>query len=759
MNPSRGLFIEKAILFLAVLVPLAHAEGSWQYLGAGVLAVAIGWWTLAYRRRPLLGPATSRVFVLVAFGLLLFEYAWSMKNLPVIALSHFMSLVCASKFLQKGGLRDDAQFAVLCLLLLVVAAIVSGNVVFLAVLLIYLTIGLDLLIRFNLFLEQARADRASAGIGPSGAAAPEEGLPPAGGVLLVVVPFALVVGVAVFTFCPRIGAGMFGRAEARGGGATVTGISSSIDFNHVGPVVESEKPIMRVQVDEDGELLGSAGLYLRGGVFDCYASSGFGRGWEWQRFERIRPRSFSREETGDGEFNVLPDYTPAAGERVLTQRYTIEQGAIRDAVLFCLYPPLSISGISSDEVERIGKFVDDQSLRTSSRFSKTLRYTITSPAAMTSSVVRALQAERERELQPAPEAHPPDPPLPRQNEIRDLVLPLQRAAGPLDVPENRARFAASLVDWLRSMPFVYTLDPPAPRPGVEPIGDFLLRHKSGYCQHFASAMVIMCQLADVPARLVSGFRCDSFNEMGRFWSVRGKHAHAWVEVYIPGRDWVRFDPTPSGGNRQASGIFWLSRLRSYGEYLQFQWGSFVLAYDAQRRRELLAGFREWLMRPARNQSTILGKVTAFVYELFAWRLEMSWKDRLLYWIFALLIVALVVGIGYIVVVVSWRAARWLAQLVLSMRTESRRLGDAVFYHRLCRRLAALGLRRRPDQTPAEFAADVAARHPALRPATEVVSAYYGVIYGNHGLSPDRRQAFEEFLRKLNGLDRASLESS
>jgi len=766
MSRIPVIFVEKAILLIAAVVPLAQAEaqagGAWWYLAGSILAIVVGGWTLARNREPLLGPVLSRAVVLGAFGLLVYEFVW-LRSIHVVALSHFMIVVCASKFLQRQTLRDDALFAILCLLLLVVAAIVSGNAIFMIVVLVYVTIGLDLLIRFNLSLERTRAAQTLPAIqaAPAGIAAYENSPVPSGSVVATMALCALLFGVAVFTFCPRFGAGMFGRPELRRSGLAVTGLSEDFLLDNIAPVTESERPVMRVQVDIDGTPYAGEdkALYLRGRVYDVYAGKGLGRqGWEWQRFARGRIRSYDREELGEDEFNLLPEYDRSAGEGMLNQHYTIEAGALSDPVLCALYPPVAVSSISSEELDVIDKGVDDQCLRARHAIRRPLRLTIQSPAAMTPAVVEALQAERERSGHRSILAHPPEPPLPREDEIRQRIAPFIEAAVPLDVPENRIKFARSLVEWLQSPRFAYTLTPPTLGPRTEPICDFLLRHRSGSCQHFASAMAVMCQLAGVPARLVSGYRCDSYNETGGFWSVRGKHAHAWVEVYIPGQDWVRFDPTPISANRQAVLGSWLSRLRNYGEYIQFTWGNFVLAYDADLRQDLLSRFSEWLMRPAHNQSTVLGIVTAFVYELFAWRVQMSWRDRLLYWIFALLIVALVVLIGYVVVVVTWRSVRWLRQLILSRRAGWQRAGDAVFYYRLCRRLSALGLRRRPDQTPAEFAADVAARHPALRPATEVVSAYYGVIYGNHSLSPDRRQAFEEFLHKLNGLDRAALET-
>jgi transglutaminase-like putative cysteine protease len=760
MKGRLWLLIEQAIVLMAAVVPVSLAEGAWWCPAAVVLAVAIGCWREARNRKPLLGPISSRVFVLAAFGLLLYEYLWRM-TIPVLALAHFMILVCVSKFLQERSLRDDAQLLVLCLLLLVVASIVSGSVIFLVVLVVYLSLGLDLLARFSMSLERAYVRRANrAVIEAPGDAAPDD--PPfrgATGPMLSMAAVATTVGVLVFMFFPRVGGGMFGR-EARGGMA-VTGFSSVIGFEDIGPIAESERQLMNVKVETSGgRPVPAEPLYLRGQVFDYYAARrGPGRRREWRHSARREPRVFELRDKDEDEFDLLPGYDDSGDDRLLIQTITIEAGAIREPVLFSLYPPVAIGGISSSEVNSVIESLEDQALRTARPVNGLLKYTVKSAAGLTPEVHKALLEAWRAEETPEPVAHPPDLSSSDAARIIALVQPLVDKAGSPAEPATRRRFAELLDDWLHSGEFTYTLSPPPTGRGVDPVCDFLLNTRRGHCQYFASAMAVVCQLEGVPARLVSGFRCDAYNQMGRFWSVRGKHAHAWVEVYIPAEGWVRFDPTPAVTVGHADGGGWLQRLRSCSDYMQFQWANLVLTYGAEARRDMLQRFEAWILRPARKEPTVVGMVAAFIYELFAWRMQMSWHDRMLYWGFALLVVAMVVLIGYVVVVLAWRAYNRLAQFILSRRTATGRAGDALFYHRLCRRLSALGFRRRPEQTPAEFAADLAARDPRLQPAVNLVKAYYGVTYGREGLSPERREEFEGFLRQLSRIDRAAFEGS
>ena len=79
--------------------------------------------------------------------------------------------------------------------------------------------------------------------------------------------------------------------------------------------------------------------------------------------------------------------------------------------------------------------------------------------------------------------------------------------------------------------------------GRESIVDCLMRTKVGYCQHFATAMVMMLRHEQIPARFVEGYLPGKKLPDGHF-EVDASAAHAWVEVYFPSYGWIRFDPTP-----------------------------------------------------------------------------------------------------------------------------------------------------------------------------------------------------------------------
>jgi transglutaminase-like putative cysteine protease len=97
--------------------------------------------------------------------------------------------------------------------------------------------------------------------------------------------------------------------------------------------------------------------------------------------------------------------------------------------------------------------------------------------------------------------------------------------------------------YFQSNDFNYTLNPPPL--GDESIDDFLFKTRKGYCEHYASAFAFLMRAAGVPARIVAGYLGGEFNPYGQYLIVRQSDAHVWVEVWLPGKGWVRIDPTLS----------------------------------------------------------------------------------------------------------------------------------------------------------------------------------------------------------------------
>lgn len=103
--------------------------------------------------------------------------------------------------------------------------------------------------------------------------------------------------------------------------------------------------------------------------------------------------------------------------------------------------------------------------------------------------------------------------------------------------------AIALQDYLRTIPYNESI--PAPPPGVDPVDYFLFEQREGYCDYYASAMVVMLRYLGVPARWVQGYAGGQFDPERGAYVVRENVAHSWPEVYFPGYGWQRFEPTPA----------------------------------------------------------------------------------------------------------------------------------------------------------------------------------------------------------------------
>ncbi|MBH1964591.1 MAG: DUF3488 domain-containing transglutaminase family protein [Comamonadaceae bacterium] len=164
---------------------------------------------------------------------------------------------------------------------------------------------------------------------------------------------------------------------------------------------------------------------------------------------------------------------------------------------------------------------------------------------------------------------------------------------------------------LRTGGYVYTLEPGVA--GRHSADEFWFDTKAGFCEHIASAFVILMRAAGVPSRIVTGFQGGEINSVDGYWTVRNADAHAWAEVWTTDRGWVRVDPTaavapgrvgqfqrlraPDGVMAGAIGAFsptLLVQLRATWEAINNGWNQWVLNYTQSRQLDFLKnlGFEE-----------------------------------------------------------------------------------------------------------------------------------------------------------------------
>ncbi|MFC4761501.1 transglutaminase TgpA family protein [Dyella koreensis] len=150
--------------------------------------------------------------------------------------------------------------------------------------------------------------------------------------------------------------------------------------------------------------------------------------------------------------------------------------------------------------------------------------------------------------------------------------------------------------------FNYTL---APAPlGRDAVDDFLFATHEGFCEHYSSAFTVLMRAAGVPARVVTGYQGGYWNKLGQYLLVRQSDAHAWSEVWLAGRGWVRVDPTAAVRPERVSlgaaavaasqtgwqGLNWLQDIRNRWDVVNRWWSEGVIGFDALRQRGLLTPF-------------------------------------------------------------------------------------------------------------------------------------------------------------------------
>lgn len=147
--------------------------------------------------------------------------------------------------------------------------------------------------------------------------------------------------------------------------------------------------------------------------------------------------------------------------------------------------------------------------------------------------------------------------------------------------------------------FAYTLA--TPLAGRNSVDEFLFEQKEGFCEHFSSAFVVLMRAAGIPARVVTGYVGGYRNPIGQYWQVRRSDAHAWAEVWLAGRGWVRVDPTAAVAPERiydtladrapgAEGLLgaWLpTPVFNASDWLRRGWNDFALGFDALHQRQLL----------------------------------------------------------------------------------------------------------------------------------------------------------------------------
>ena len=502
---------------------------------------------------------------------------------------------------------------------------------------------------------------------PSGALDLRARLRVAGAVLVQAVPVMLV----LFILFPRVAGPLWGlpkdAAQAR------SGLSSSMSPGMISQLTLSDEVAFRVKFD--GDPPPAAALYWRGPVL--WATDGL----TWRT-------GFSRKSSAPLEME----------KRGPPIDYVVTIEPHQQRWLFGLDIPATIpSGavMTSDYQLHAGKLVRER-----------FRYRVRS---YTDYILPNLAGgESQRGLQLPENAHP---------RARAMAAKWRR-----ELPDDAAIVDQALA-FYRQQPFFYTLNPPLLN--GDTVDEFLFETRRGFCEHFSASFTVLMRASGIPARVVTGYQGGELNPLGDYMIVRQRDAHAWTEVWLEGRGWVRVDPTAAvSPDRIERGMdatipptigagliqirpsapvqrFW-KQVRRGWDSVNNSWNQWVLGYGPGRQRQFLANF-------GIDAEDLSELVFGLVFTLSA-------------------------GMALVAIYL--------------FRTPGS--SDRVLRHylRFCRKLSKLGISRNDYEGPKDFADRASAQFPQL--ATQIhniTDTYISLRYAGHiSDSNELRRAVSAFQR-------------
>jgi transglutaminase-like putative cysteine protease len=386
-----------------------------------------------------------------------------------------------------------------------------------------------------------------------------------GWALLKSVPLTAV----LFLLFPRISGPLWGTPSDTANGST--GLSNSMTPGSISRLLESNEIAFRVSFD--GAVPDSDRMYWRGPVFGSFN----GRTWTPLSRRLVDPAPLTIE-----------------ADRTAFVEYTVTLEPHQRDWLFALEAPAGLPTLP----EFNPRITPEMQLLAGELVRQRIRYTMRSYTSF-----RFGRNADQLELQDWLEL--PASYNPRTSAFAVELSQRVRAAAPA-ADDGDLRLVRAALDHFRNGGYAYTLTPP--RLGRNSVDEFLFETRRGFCEHYSSAFVVLMRFLGIPARVVTGYQGGELNPIDGFVTVRQSDAHAWAEVWLKNRGWVRIDPTatvaPVRVDRAAlaareaglerSATFgdgsWLRVWRFNWEAIQNSWNQWVLSYSQERQRALVEMF-------------------------------------------------------------------------------------------------------------------------------------------------------------------------
>jgi transglutaminase-like putative cysteine protease len=522
---------------------------------------------------------------------------------------------------------------------------------------------------------------------------------------LLSVPIFLFTAV-VFVAFPRVGLSLLLLNRPTSG--RMVGFSDHVDLGGVGTLRTDPTIVIRVEIpDLPQPPPDRIALYLRGTALDAYDGSA----WSRSRVARV-----SAERLG----NMVPilRYPSPAMDRAIK----LDLEPIDPPVLFL--PP----NTAAIQVRPRGEPLFGSKIEVLRGSEEELRYL--SPDNRGVSYEAFLIEPHERFVHALPadgrEAYLALPDMPPR--IAALALEWTEGA---DSPMAKAK----AIEARLKQNYSYDLNSPSGA-SRDPLDHFLFESRSGHCEYFSTAMAVLLRHVGVPTRNVTGFVGGTYNRFGAYYSIRQGDAHSWVEAYIEGDGWMRFDPTPPSGAQSLMATTGLvATLRDMLEAMGKTWDRRVVRYDLQQQIWLFSGLRTQFLQTRRS----IGSVAV----------ELGSKPRGSLAAGAALIVA--IG-GGVVAFVLWRRRRTRgegkgAPSRTGLGPEAKLATE--IYQRLQKEMAVVGVPRSPGTPPLRHAQKLLEdKHPCAEAVHEVTCAYLRARFGDEPLDSAQREQLEALIRTV-----------